>query len=68
MEAASIYDALGIGGLFFADVDADLDNGIAPIQFNVSGAGVSGYWLADLEAGQTISAPRFALGVHSTGD
>jgi hypothetical protein len=68
MEVASIYDLGGSGGVFFADVDGDLDNGIAPIQFNLSAAGVSGYWLADLEPEQTISAPRFAIGVHSAGD
>jgi hypothetical protein len=68
MEVASIYDSAGTGGLFFADVDGDLDNDIAPLQFNVSSGGVLGYWLADLNPGQTISAPRLAIGVHSTGD
>ncbi len=68
MEVASIYDAAGTGGLFFADVDADLDNDIAPLQFNLSALGVSGYWLTDLEPGQTIGAPPFAIGVHSNGD
>ncbi len=68
MEVASIYDAQSGGGVFFADVDGDLDSDVAPIQFNLSSLGVSGYWLTDLEPGQTVSAPRFAIGVHSTGD
>ncbi|MBZ5611371.1 MAG: DUF6259 domain-containing protein [Acidobacteriia bacterium] len=68
MEVASIYDAAGTGGLFFADIDGDLDNDIAPIEFNLSEFGVSGYWVTDLEAGQSQSLPRFAIGVQSTGD
>ncbi len=68
MEVASIYDAGGTGGLFFADVDGDLDNGIAPLEFNLSALGVAGYWRTDLEPGQHKSLPRFAIGVQSSGD
>lgn len=68
MEVASIYDAGGTGGIFFADIDGDLDNDIAPLQFNLSAVTVSGYWLTDIAAHQTVTLPRFAIGVHSTGD
>ncbi|MBZ5607640.1 MAG: DUF6259 domain-containing protein [Acidobacteriia bacterium] len=68
MELASIYDAGGTGGIFFADIDGDLDNGISPIEFNLSAAGVAGYWRTDLEPGQDQKLPRFAIGVQSSGD
>jgi hypothetical protein len=68
MEVASIYDAAGTGGLFFADIEGDLDNDIAPIEFNLSAFGVSGYWVTSLEPHQSQAMPRFAIGVHATGD
>jgi len=40
MEVASVYDGTG-GGIFFADLDGDLDNDISPIQFNLSAYAVS---------------------------
>ncbi len=68
MEVASIFDGSSGGGIFFADVDGDLDNDIAPIEFVLSSAGVSGSWVSDLAPGQAVSVPRFAIGVHNTGD
>jgi hypothetical protein len=68
MEVASIYDAGGTGGIFFSDVDGDLDNGIEPLQFTLSSEGVSAYWSADLAPGQTAQASRVAIGVHRSGD
>jgi len=68
MEVASIYDVGGTGGIYFADIDGDLDNDIAPLQFNLSAMAVSGYWLTDIGANQSVTLPRLAIGVHSTGD
>src|SRR5580658_1589285 len=36
MEMACIFDQKRGGGVFFCDLDGDLDNGIAPLQFNLS--------------------------------
>jgi hypothetical protein len=68
MEVASLYDADSGSGVYFADIDGDLDNGIAPLQLVVSSEGVAGAWVADLAAGETQTASRFAIGVNNTGD
>ena len=68
MEVASIYDPTGRGGVFFADIDGDLKNGISPIQFNLSAAEVAGFWITDLPSFQTVQMPRLAIGVHHDGD
>lgn len=63
MEVASVYNADGRGGVLFADIDGDLDNGIAPLQFTLGASRVSAYWSADLAPCQTEIAPRLAIGV-----
>src|SRR5271170_943989 len=45
MELASVYDGVNGGGLFFCDVDGELDNGISPLQFNLSAKEVVGFWI-----------------------
>jgi len=67
MEVASVYDTSG-GGIFFADVDGDLDNDISPIEFNLSAYAVSGYLITELAPGETKSLSRLAIGTHDTGD
>ena len=64
----SLYDPGGGGGLFFADVEGDLDRDIAPLQFTLSNDRVSGYRVTELPPGGTAAIPTFAIGVHDTGD
>lgn len=68
MEVVSLYDPSGCGGFFLADAEGDLENGVAPIEFTLSGERVSGYWLTDLEPGETATVPALAMGVHDQGD
>jgi Tachylectin/Domain of unknown function (DUF6259) len=68
MELASIYDAATGGGVFFCDVDGDLDNGIAPLQFMLDSSNVLGFWIGNVPANGTLKLPRLAIGVHSDGD
>jgi hypothetical protein len=68
MEVASIYDASGSGGIYFADIDGDLDNNLVPLAFSLSALAVSGYWLADIDTQESVTLPRLAIGVHSGGD
>ncbi len=68
MELASVFDAGGTGGVFFADVDGDLDNDIAPLHFTLSSFGVNANWAAEIEARESATLPRFAIGVHDKGD
>jgi len=68
MEVVSLYDPAGGGGLFFADVEGDLDRDLAPIEFSLSGERVSGYWLTELVPGETAAVPTLAIGVHDQGD
>ena len=68
MEVASVYDAEGGGGVFFADIDGDIDNGVAPIQLTLSDIEVAGFWIANLAPGASVLTPRLAIGVHSDGD
>ena len=35
LELATVYDGAGGGGVFFADVDGDLDAGVPPLQIHV---------------------------------
>ena len=67
MELACFYDAAG-GGLFIADIDHDVESGVAPVQLTVSLLGVEGYWVSELPPSKTINLPRLAIGVHSEGD
>jgi hypothetical protein len=68
MELVSLYDPAGRGGLFFADVEGDLDRDLAPIEFTLAGDRVSGYWVTELEPGGTATLPTVAIGVHDQGD
>jgi hypothetical protein len=72
IEVASVYDGALGGGVFFADVDGNLDNGLSPIQFslflNESAAEVTGFWITGLEEGTVVPVPRLAIGVHHEGD
>lgn len=68
MEVASIYDADGGGGLFFADLDGDLDRGIAPIQFTLSALELDGFWTTWLEPHSAQKLPTLAIGVFHSGD
>ena len=56
MEMACIFDQKRGGGVFFCDLDGDLDNGIAPLQFNLSAIEVVGFWIGDIPAN---SSPFF---------
>ena len=67
MEVASVYDENG-GGVFFADMDGDVDNGVAPIQLTLSEFEVTGFWTANLSPGASNLTPRLAIGVHTAGD
>ncbi len=68
MEIASIFDQKRGGGVFFCDLDGDLDNGIAPLQFNLSAIEVVGFWIGDIAANSSTILPRLGIGVHSQGD
>jgi hypothetical protein len=74
MEVVSIFDCSMGGGVFFCDMDGDLDNGVAPLQFNLSPTtvggiwSVDGFWIGNLQANAQVKLPRLAIGVHSDGD
>jgi len=68
MELASFYDALGGGGLFFADLDGDVEQGVSPLQMLAWPAEVNGFWIALIQPGQSVNVPRLAIGVHHGGD
>jgi hypothetical protein len=68
LEVADLYDPAGRGGLYFADLDGDLDWDIAPIQFNLSSIEVAGFWVGELPALASVQAPALAIGVHHDGD
>jgi len=38
------------------------------VQLTLSSMGVNGYWITDLAKSESKSVPRFAIGVHDTGD
>ncbi|HEY6341782.1 MAG TPA: DUF6259 domain-containing protein [Bryobacteraceae bacterium] len=63
MELASIFDSLTGGGVFFCDIEGDLDNGIAPLQFtlqseveadldneisSLNSPSVTGFWIGNI--------------------
>jgi hypothetical protein len=66
MEVASIFDRSTGGGIFFCDMDGDLDNGVAPLQFNLSAEAVVGFWTGNIQGRAKL--PRLAIGVHPEGD
>jgi len=74
VEIADVYDGGGnSGGLFFADLDGDYGNNIAPLQFRLTNAGpgvaqIAAYWTALLKRNQTVTLPAFAIGRHPPGD
>lgn len=68
MELVSIYDPYQSGGIFFADVEGDLEHNIAPLQFTLCKDKVTGYWASNIESNETVKIPKFAIGVHDTGD
>jgi hypothetical protein len=68
MEVASVYDGDNKGGLFFADIEGELDRDIAPIQFNLSSSEVAGFWVDYLEPRQTANVPGLAIGVNHIGN
>ena len=68
MELASVYDASGGGGVFFADAGGNRRFQRAPLQFTLSAEEVVGFWIADIQPGTSIEGPSLAIGVHSTGD
>jgi len=68
MELASLYDPDGGGGLFFASVGPTLEQGFAPLQFNLSCSEVDGFWIANLAPNQAAALPGLAIGVNHTGD
>jgi hypothetical protein len=71
MEVASIFDGSDGGGVFFCDIDGDLDNRITPLQFNLSATTtteVDGFWTDYIDSNASTTLPRLAIGVHTTGD
>jgi hypothetical protein len=68
MEVASLYDREGGGGVFFADVDGDLDNGTAPLQFVLTADDMVGFWIGDIAAHSQVSLSGLAIGIHHSGD
>ena len=64
MELARLYDAGGGGGIFFADIDGDLERGVSPLQFVATENDITGFWIASIAPGQSVTAPRLAIGVH----
>jgi Domain of unknown function (DUF6259) len=68
MEVASVYDASGGGGVFFADTSGNRRFQRAPLQFTLSGKEVVGFWICDIQPGTSIEGPSLGIGVHSTGD
>jgi hypothetical protein len=68
MEVASVFDGSEGGGVFFCDVDGDLDNGIRPLQFNLSATEVDGFWIDNIPSNTSTTLPRLAIGVHTTGN
>ena len=68
MEVASVFDASGRGGVFFADTSGNRKFPRAPLQFTLSAEEVVGFWIADIQPGTSIEGPSLGIGVHSTGD
>jgi hypothetical protein len=72
MELASIFDASAGGGVFCCDMDGELDNGTAPLQFTLDSTAMLAFWIADIPPNSSqnshMKLPRMALGVHPDGD
>ncbi len=66
MEVASIFDRSTGGGIFFCDMEGDLDNDVAPLQFNLSAEAVVGFWTGYMQGRAKL--PTLAIGVHPEGD
>jgi hypothetical protein len=71
MEVASVFDRATGGGVFFCDMDGDL-NGVAPLQFTLDRSSVLGFWIGNIPAkpshNSSMKLPRLAIGVHTDGD
>jgi hypothetical protein len=70
MEVASVYyRSPPGGGIFFCDIDGDLNTEEdAPLQFNLSATEVDGFWIGNILPNSSTTLPRLAIGVHTTGD
>ena len=68
LEVASVTDRRRGGGIFVADLEGDVERERLPIQFCLSAAELRGHWRADLDGNASAAMPRFAIGVHPTGD
>jgi hypothetical protein len=68
MEVASIFDGSQGGGVFFCDLDGELDNGVPPLEFNLSAAEVVAFWIGDISQSSPGHLSRLAIGVHPEGD
>ena len=69
MEVANMYDRDGNGGVFFADLDGDLNRDISPVQIAMKECEAWGIWLADsINPGVTVITPRIAIGVNHDGN
>ena len=64
LELATVYDGAGGGGIFFADVDGDLDAGVPPLQFVLSDQEVVGFWTGWIAPGATAYVPGLAIGTY----
>lgn len=68
MELASVYDPHTGSGIFFADVEGEIEGNLAPTQFQFADSTVSGHWRTTLKPGEETSPPKFAIGIHANGD
>ena len=68
MEVASVFDGSQGGGVFFCDLDGDLDNGIVPLQFNLSAVAALAFWIAEVSNASPGRLSRLGIGVHPEGD
>ncbi|SRR5579871_2960249 len=72
MELASIYDRVLGGGIFFCDVDGDLEKGTPPLQLTLDPSSVLGFWIGNIPPNQSpknsVRLSRLAIGVHPDGD
>lgn len=74
LEVAELYDGNGKnGGVFFADLDGNYGNNVAPLQFRLTmadkdTAAITGYWTALLKPKQPMTMSGLAIGTHAAGD
>jgi len=68
MEVASVYDGAGGGGLYFADLDGNTNDAVAPLQFVISSSEIAAFYFDRLKAGEELTLPRLGIGVTPDGD